>query len=187
MEVPEDRALIERTARGDAEAFEAFVRRWEGPLYRFLLRTTGSPALAEEARQLTLVRIYTRAGGYRGGSVPVWLFRTAWSVAANLRRDETRAALGALPETVVDGALTPDRRAEEDEEKEALRLALSRLPEETRAALWLRVAEGMSLAETAGALGVPPSTLRYRLYLALRRLKRELDSPWGSGERDALP
>ncbi|HET6202392.1 MAG TPA: sigma-70 family RNA polymerase sigma factor [Planctomycetota bacterium] len=187
MEVPEDRALIERTARGDPGAFEAFVRRWEGPLYRFLLRATRSAALAEEARQLTLVRIYTRAGGYRGGSVPVWLFRTAWTVAANLRRDEARAGAGPLPETLAAASPSPDRRAEEDEEREALRLALARLPEETRAALWLRIAEGMSLAETAAALAVPPSTLRYRLYLALRRLKRELDSPAGSGERDALP
>ncbi len=187
MESPEDRALIERTARGDAGAFEAFVRRWEGPLYRFLLRTTGSAALAEEARQLTLVRIYTRAGDYRGGSVPVWLFRTAWRVAVNLRRDEARAEVDRLPGMVADAALPPDGLAAESEEREALHLALGRLPEETRAALWLRVADGMSLAETARTLRVPASTLRYRLYLALRRLKRELDSPPGSGERDALP
>lgn len=188
MEAAEDRALVERTAAGDARAFEAFVRRWEGPLYRFLRRTTGSSDLAEEARHLTFVRIYTRAGRFRGGSVPVWLFRTAWRVAANLRRDEGRAApafLDADP-NLPDRAPGPDLRLADEEERESLRASLERLPPRDRAALWLRVAEGMSLAETARVLRLPPSTLRYRIYLALRRLKREMTSPSGSGERHAL-
>ena len=189
MEAAEDRDRIERTAAGDARAFEAFVRRWEGPLYRFLRRTTGSPALAEEARHLTFVRLYTRAGEFRGGSVPVWLSRTAWRVAANLRRDEARAAWPCVEadENVPDRAPGPDFRLADEEERGTLRASLERLHPQDRAALWLRVAEGMSLAETARVLRLPPSTLRYRLYLALRRLKREMTSPSGNGERHAVP
>ena len=54
QEHDQDRTLLEATARGDRRSFELLARRFEGPLYRFLLRATGSAALAEEARQLTL-------------------------------------------------------------------------------------------------------------------------------------
>ena len=89
--------LLPRIARGDREAFAAFARRWERPLFRFLLRRTGSPTTAEDARQVTLVRVFRRAGTYRGGSVAVWVFRIAHRVAIDLGRREGRRPATAGP------------------------------------------------------------------------------------------
>jgi RNA polymerase sigma-70 factor, ECF subfamily len=188
MEAADDRALLARTASGDARAFETFVRRWEGPLFRFLRRTTGSETLAEEARQLTFIRVYTRAGQHRGGSVPVWLFRTAYRVARNADRRVARSRSAPLAhgDEIPDPAASPDARLLEAEEQAALRQSLKKLAPRDRALLWLRVGEGLSLEETARVLRAPASTLRYRFVQALARLRRELASPCALGDTDGL-
>jgi RNA polymerase sigma-70 factor (ECF subfamily) len=187
MADPHDASLLRRTAGGDRRAFEEFVRRWEGPLYRFLRRTTGSDAFALEARQVTLLRIYTRAGSYRGGDVPVWLFRTAYRVAANFLRREARASHPPLDaaDRVAAASAPPDVLLAEEEERAAVRRALDRLSASDRAVLWLRIAEGFSGAEVARVLDAPPSTLRYRLAGALRALKRNLYETQGNGRHHA--
>jgi RNA polymerase sigma-70 factor (ECF subfamily) len=171
----DDRNLVERTGAGDGRAFEALVRRWEGPLLRFLRRLTGSAAGADEARQATLIRVYRGAAAFRGGSVAVWLFRTAHRVARNLRREAARTEPPREPAVEPrDPAPAPEAQAAGAEERAALHAALGRLRAEDRAALWLRIGEGLSLKETARALGVPPSTLRHRLQRALVRVRREI-------------
>jgi len=189
MAEPDDAFLLHRTGAGDRGAFEEFVRRWEGPLYRFLRRVSGSETLALDARQTTLIRIYTRAGTYRGGSVPVWLFRTAYRVASNLKRGEARASLAPIEEDggVAHASPPPDDLVAQDEERAAVRGALEGLSPPDRAILWLRVAEGLSGAEAARVLGESPSTLRYRFERALRRLRTGLSRASGNGENHAMP
>lgn len=175
MDPDEDRLLLEKTAAGDARAFDAFVRRWEGPLFRFLRRTTGSDSLAEDARQVTLLRVYRHASSFRGGSVPAWLFRAAYRAASSLARRDARrdAPLDAALE-LHDAAPSPPANASAVEERDALARSLARLAPEDRALLWLRVGEGLTLDETSRALDVAPSTLRYRFERAIERLRRDL-------------
>ena len=179
MDPDEDRLLLERTASGDARAFEAFVRRWEGPLYRFLRRVTGSDALAEDARQVTLLRAYHHAPRFRGGSVAVWLFRTAFRSARNLARGAERGRAVGLDAAahVRDAGPSPAACAVAAEQGDALARSLARLEPDDRALLWLRVAEGLSLDESARVLRAPASTLRYRFERALARLRREIAEP----------
>ena len=179
----DDRVLLARVATGEARAFEAFVRRWESPLYRFLVRLTGSASLAEDARQLTLVRVYTRSGSFRGGSVRAWLFRIAYTVGLNARRDEARRTVPRLdPRTgVVDAAPPPPEAAERAEDRRRVRDALERMDESDRLLLWLRVAEGLSFDEVGDVLDAPPTTLRYRFTRALARMRRELGKKRGCG------
>src|SRR5262245_9663900 len=75
---PGDEALLQRTAAGDDAAFEALVRRFEQPLYRFLRRVTGCPQTADDVRTWTYLRVYEKASQYRGGSARAWVFRIAW-------------------------------------------------------------------------------------------------------------
>jgi len=183
MEPADDRVLLAKAATGDARAIEAFVRRWEAPLYRFLRRTTGCPAMAEEARQLTFLRVLARAGEHRGGSVSVWLFRTAWRMARNAMRSASPRRLRPLEEAASLSAPDrgPEAEAVEAESRAALHRGLARLAPGERALLWLRVGQGLSIEECARVLGAPASTLRYRLERTLRRLRRELHAPLDEG------
>ena len=53
-----DRTLAGRAIRGDAEAFAELYRRYERPIFNFILRCTGSRALAEELLQETFTRVW---------------------------------------------------------------------------------------------------------------------------------
>ncbi len=77
-------------------------------------------------------------------------------------------------EELIDRGDSPATRLIKKEEQEAVRRALTHLTAEDRALLWLRIAEGLSLAEVARVLLVPPTTLRDRLPGALRRLRQNL-------------
>jgi RNA polymerase sigma-70 factor, ECF subfamily len=167
--------LLARAAAGDRGAFDAFVRRWERPLGRFLLRVTGSPHLADDARQATFVRVLTRAGTFRGGGVATWLFRTALRIAIDQRRADVRRAAEPVDAAGLrDAAPGPSETAAAADEREHVRRALARLGAEERALLWLRVAEEMPFAAVAEAVGLPESTARLRFVRALGRLRREL-------------
>jgi RNA polymerase sigma-70 factor (ECF subfamily) len=193
----DDAGLLLRAAAGDRGAFEDFVRRWERPLGRFLLRVTGSPDRAEEVRQLTFVRVLTSGASFRGGGVSTWLFRTAFRIAIDVGRAETRrrtvpldgsgpaddgrtGADGALSGAFADGAAGPADEAAAADEQAWLRRALARLEPEDRALLWLRVAEERPFREVSEALGLRESTARLRFVRALGRLRRLL-RPGGSG------
>jgi RNA polymerase sigma-70 factor (ECF subfamily) len=57
----DDRRLMERIVGGDADSFAAFYRRYERPLFNFLLRVTRHRALAEDLLQESFVRVWRAA------------------------------------------------------------------------------------------------------------------------------
>jgi RNA polymerase sigma-70 factor (ECF subfamily) len=180
---PGDEALLQRTAAGDDAAFEALVRRFEQPLFRFLRRVTGSPQTADDVRTWTYLRVYEKARQYRDGSARAWVFRIAWRGAVNALRRE-RARRVERPWSL-DGAelaassVPADAALDVREESERLRQVLDAMDGRTRALLWLCAAERMPLDEAARVLRRPASTLRYQLNKALERARREMRAPLG--------
>lgn len=171
--------LIVRAAAGDRAAFEAFVRRWERPLHRFLERALASSHLAEEARQTTFVRVLERGRSFRGATASeasTWLFRVAWNVALDLRRRERLRRTSPLDDDapLADVAPGPADAAARTEGDAFVREALARMDAEDRALLWLRVADGRTFASVARTLGLAESTVRLRFVRALGRLRRQL-------------
>lgn len=168
-------AVLARAVAGDRDAFDAFVRRWERPLGRFLLRVTGSPHAADDVRQATFVRVLERGSTFRGGGVASWLFRTAYNIAIDhRRRAKLRAAADVDSVVIADPSPCPSDDVACADERAFVRRALDRLDAEERALLWLRVAEGLPFAAVAESVGLPESTARLRFVRALGRLRREI-------------
>ena len=61
---PSDHDLLLGLRDGDEAAFTALYRRWQGPLYRYALRVSGSPALAEDVTQEVFMALLRRNEGY---------------------------------------------------------------------------------------------------------------------------
>src|SRR5262245_28182031 len=170
--------LIARAAAGDRDAFAAFVRRWERPLFRFLERMLNSADLAEEARQLTLLRVLERGRGFRGGSASTWLCRIRYPIGLHLRRRERyRKTEPLAAEPPGPAADDPAAAAADGDERAFVRAALAAMEPEDRALLWLRVADGRTFASVAATLDIPESTARLRTVRALGRLRRQLLAP----------
>jgi RNA polymerase sigma-70 factor (ECF subfamily) len=58
----------------------------------------------------------------------------------------------------------------------AVEVAMGTLPPEQREAIVLKEYEGLTFAEIAGALGIPVSTVKTRLYRGLSHLREQLEA-----------
>lgn len=169
-------------ARGSKAADDpdaAFVRSVHAEhgsaLLGYVTRMTGDRGRAEDIVQETLVRAWQHADRLASDDRPLrpWLF----TVAARLAVDDHRARR-ARPTEVADDALTVVPAADElDRALEAWQVAdaMSTLSAEHRAALVETYYLGRSVAEAAASLGVPPGTVKSRVFYALRGLRLALE------------
>ncbi|MDP9054476.1 MAG: sigma-70 family RNA polymerase sigma factor [Acidobacteriota bacterium] len=166
----EDTDLISRVRRGDVEAYNLLVSRWEKRVFNYLLRLTASPDDALDLSQDAFLKAYQNIGKLDDPArFGPWLYRIAHNEAYSFfrkRRPETtledvNAEHNPAPAFSLDLSL-------------AVTAALDRLNPEQREAVVLKVYEGFKFQEMAEVLGCPVSTVKSRLYTALDLLKAEL-------------
>jgi RNA polymerase sigma-70 factor (ECF subfamily) len=186
-----DEALMARFQDGDRSAFTALVRRHQGKLYNFTLRTLRSPQLAEDVTQETFVRVVHRSADFRGSSkFSTWLH----AIARNLCIDELRKAKhrrhasldqpahgsadedGGRPlgEEIAGKGQDPDRATGGNELKDRIARAVDLLPDDQREVFILREVSNLPFAEIAEIVKVPEPTVKSRMRYALERLQAAL-------------
>lgn len=161
-----------------AAAFDAYF----DDLYRFSIRRVGD-GLAEDAVAETFTRALARYSSFdpRRGELRAWLFGIASNVARELARSARRDHAPADCPSLVGSSASDevDRLGEDAELKEALALLSSRDAE----ILLLTDGLGFPYREAGLAIGVPIGTVRSRLALARRHLRRALLGGAGESER----
>jgi RNA polymerase sigma-70 factor (ECF subfamily) len=145
-------------------------------LRRYARALTRNADLADDLVQDSLERAIRKRLLWRpSGSLRAWLFTILINVYRNdLRRRRRQPASVPVEALAVEPhalAPQPGRLALAE-----LARALDLLPDEQREALLLVVLEGLSYAEAAGALGIPPGTLTSRLARARQTLRRLTDT-----------
>lgn len=141
------------------------------PLRRYARVLLRDPEAADDLVQATFLRACERLCSFRDGANPrVWLM----SVMHNLFIDQTRSARAALQRDRAWADLTPPHVAARGET--AARLAqiaraFATLPEDQREALHLLAVEGLSVAEVAAILSLPPGTVMSRVARARASLR----------------
>lgn len=147
---------------------------YAGPLYVFAVRRLGDQQAAEEVVQDTLVRAWRSADRYdeTRGPVAAWLF----AIARNLVIDRARRR-AARPDEVELAAAVPDGDGELERMLETWQVAeaLAGLSSAHRDAIVACHYRGDTIAQAADALGVPPGTVKSRLYYGLRALRLRLE------------
>jgi RNA polymerase sigma-70 factor, ECF subfamily len=171
-----DDELVRAVAGGDRRALELLYRRHAPWLAGRLAARTSSRDLAEEALQDTFVAVWRSARGYHGrGEVPAWVWGIARRRLASLARRQRPSVLSLemAPEPP-DRAATPEEAALGRDASTRIRLAISHLPAEQRAAITAVVYDGKSIQAAAQAAAVPEGTLKSRLHRARLHLRKEL-------------
>jgi RNA polymerase sigma-70 factor, ECF subfamily len=167
----EDRDLIVKSRRGDVEAFNLLVSRWERRVYNYLLRLVSNREDALDLSQDVFLKAYQNLPKLDDTErFSAWLFRIAHNEAFSLLRKRR-------PE----GELTNEPRSSEPaarllpiELSLAVETALGRLNADQREAVLLKVYQGFKFEEMAEILECPVSTVKSRLYTALDLLKETL-------------
>jgi RNA polymerase sigma-70 factor, ECF subfamily len=165
-----DSILIERTGRGDRDAFEELYRRFARPVLAMALRQLGDNGRAEDAAQETFAAVWRSARSYRPerGSASAWLYAVARHAIIDRARQRTEPATEVPDEPSAEAG--PDERAESSWLTWRVHSALERLPERERVVLELAYYSGLSQAEIASYLDVPLGTVKTRTRAGLARL-----------------
>ncbi len=163
MEEPDPVVLRAATA-GDLDAFEALVRLYQQPVWRFLCHLVRDPALAEDLAQETFLRAYRNLAGFAHQSrFSTWLFQIARNAGIDALRARDRGArlLEVVPELAA--RPSPEGGAE-------LSAGLDALSPKLREALLVVEVLGYRYREAAVILGVPEGTVKSRVHQARVRL-----------------
>jgi RNA polymerase sigma-70 factor (ECF subfamily) len=192
-ERPDDVTLLERTAAHETGAFERLMRRHNSRLFRVARAILKDDAAAEDAVQEAYLEAFRHAGEFRGDAqVSTWLTRIVINQSLmrlrRLKRDrvvvpfegEGGDGSGAREEPRDERAESPAVSTLRAEVRRLLERRIDELPAAFRTVFVMRDVEEMSVQETADLLGIPPATVRTRLFRAralLRQaLARDLDS-----------
>jgi RNA polymerase sigma-70 factor (ECF subfamily) len=168
MQRPEEGELVERTMRGDEQAFALLYSRHAAAAYAAAYRLLGSAADAEDVVQELFLALPGTLSGYdpTRGALGRWLRRVAVRLALMRmrtvrRRRETDAGSVAALLARDDAAL--DRLSIEG--------ALARLSDDQRAVFLLKEVEGYEHREIAALLEISVANSEVRLFRARQALR----------------
>jgi len=172
--------LLARARKGELDAFNALVERYQGPIYNLCLRMLGSPQAAEDAAQEAFISAYRHLERFRGEAFRSWLYRIAANACYDeLRRRKARPSVSLdQPYADEDSRLDPpsgepalEEHAEQMQLREALQAALANLPAEQRLAIVLCDVQGMDYAEIAAVTRTSLGTVKSRINRGRLRLR----------------
>ena len=175
-----DETIVERALTGDADAFGELVRRWERRIFALAYGMLGREEDARDATQETFLAAFRNLRGFRGDAkVSSWLHRIAVNQCiSRQRRSKVRSesALDDEQETSFATPLShsPAQVAEGRQETAAVRRAINSLPIELRQVVVMKEFEELTFREIADALDLPLSTVKSRLYTAMKQLQLRL-------------
>jgi RNA polymerase sigma-70 factor, ECF subfamily len=179
---PSDEALMLRYRDGDVGAFEDLYKRHKGGVYRFVLRSCGNSAPAEELFQEVWASLIRSRASYAATKFTTYLYR----IARNRLSDEYRKRddalepqlredrglnLEALSSATADG---PEQIVASRQQADRVSDALATMPAAQREAFLLFEEGGLNVEQIALATGVNGETAKSRLQYAFSKLKQML-------------
>ncbi len=167
--------LVLRTQAGDEDSLRLLVRLWTPKLVRHAARLVQDVHLARDAVQEAWVAI---ASGVRRLDDPAlfgpWAYRIVHHKGVDMVRRESRHASAVRRSARTEDPSKNEAPIERHEAGEPMRAALQAMEAEQRALLCLFYIDELTVSQLAVVLGVPPGTVKSRLFNARKQLKQSL-------------
>ncbi len=179
-----DEKLVELAVSTEPEAFGEIVRRWDRKIFALCFGMLGREDEARDAAQEAFVAAYRNLGNFRGeAKVSSWLHRIAVNQCLTTkRRAKTRSEEFIDDENheqervfVAAAAYSPSNHTEQRERNVLVRQAVGSLPVDLRQVVVMKEFEDMTFQEISDTLEIPLSTVKSRLYTALKQLRSKLE------------
>jgi RNA polymerase sigma-70 factor (ECF subfamily) len=180
-----DRSLIESHLNGNADAFEALIRRHGPAVYGYLVKMVKDRSKADDLFQETFRKAFEKVGDFRGTDLRPWIYAIATHTAINsFRKEKLTHTLSLNHDTpCTDGnhclsadqiasssEMEPSAMALAEERRRDVRQALMRLPAQQRIVLVLNYYQKMSYKQIAETLNCSIGTVKTTMFRALKRL-----------------
>ena len=182
-----DKQLVERVQRGDKQAFDLLVLKYQHRIIKLVSRYIRDPSDALDVAQDAFLKAYRALPNFRGESAfYTWLYRIAINTAKNYLVMQSRHLLETEVnleseegeqfelESTLKEYSTPENMVLTDEIQATIVAAIDDLPDELRTAILLREVEGLSYEEIANVMGCPVGTVRSRIFRARESVDNRL-------------
>jgi RNA polymerase sigma factor (sigma-70 family) len=179
----DDLTLVAQAQRGDVEAFNALVLRYQTAMYNLAFRLLDDADLAADATQDAFIAAFQHLQQFRGSNFRAWLARIVTNTCYDALRRRRRAPLSleALSAERADGADQPALISDADDSPEqlamrralsdAIQACLNQLPLSFRTVAILSDVQDYSYDEIALALNLSLGTVKSRLSRARQKLR----------------
>jgi RNA polymerase sigma-70 factor (ECF subfamily) len=187
-----DEMLMVRYQRGDREAFAELVRRYNVPIYNFVIRQVRQPELARDLTQDVFLRLVQNASEFKHEArFSTWLYTIARNLSVDQLRKLAHRRHASLDEPLADGdarsrgvlgdnvadvhpRASVERMAASKEVMNSIVRAVDSLPDDQREVFLLREIGNLPFKEIAQITGVGENTVKSRMRYALDRLQEAL-------------
>ena len=166
--------IIIRAQSGDREAFAVLFEQHKNLVYKTAYLMLGEVTEAEDALQEIFVQVYKSLSGFdsRKAAFTTWLYRVTFNYCLNHRRKKRPFT---LPMEDISPALKSEFPGTQLAEEEILQQAIGKLTDRQRAVVILRYFWDLPYAEIAQILDVPLGTVKSRMDLALKTLRKLIE------------
>lgn len=176
-EINVDQKLVERVQRGDKNAFNLLVTKYQHKVANLVSRYVKNHSDVPDIVQEAFIKAYRALPNFRGDSAfYTWLYRIAVNCAKNHTVASNRKPPGSDIE-VEDAEIydsgealrenaSPEKLLLTNEIKKVIFDTIEQLPNDLRTAINLRELEGLSYEEIAHIMDCPVGTVRSRIFRA---------------------
>lgn len=198
-----DSELVRAAKQGELAAFEELVSRHERQVYTLALRLVQNPHDAQDVTQQTFLSALQGLDGFREeASFGTWIYRIATHAALKVLRKRQGLDTVSLeqatepgqdtdtiphPEYIADWRQSPEQLVHLNETRRLLEEALAQLDPKHRVVFLLRDVEGLSVRQTAEALGLTEANVKVRLLRARLQLRELLTRALGDPAKRLSP
>ncbi|MBL4820027.1 MAG: RNA polymerase sigma factor RpoE [Gammaproteobacteria bacterium] len=185
MKEDTDQQLVDRVRKGNNQAFNLLVLRYQHRVAALISRFISDPHEVEDVSQEAFIKAYRALSSFRGESAfYTWLYRIAVNTAKNhlvsrsrrppatdveIEDSETNEVAAPLREHE-----TPEGRLAAEELRQAIDAAIEELPEELKTAFTLREFSGLSYEDITEVMDCPVGTVRSRIFRAREAIDKKI-------------
>jgi len=186
----EEKELIEKAKAGDKLALSELIKKYEQTVFNFSFKICRNKERAENTMQETFLSMVKSLNQFTGASkLSTWLYTVVSNHCLMLARSQKKYEYASLEDEdslinendTADWNITPDKITENNELKNLLDKAISKLDPDYRIVFLLRDVEGLSTEETGEIMKLSTPAVKSRLHRARAFLRNELNKSLSYG------
>jgi RNA polymerase sigma-70 factor (ECF subfamily) len=168
--------LVRRAQQGHSEAFAGLYEAFYDKIYRYVMFKTGDTLEAEDLTEEVFLRMLESIGSFKWQGYPFtsWLFRIAHNLVIDYYRKSGRQKKTSLDDAmrvVGSDGVDVDRKLDIELSIKEVKDAMGGLTQLQQEVLSLRFAGGLSVAETAEAMGKKENAVKALQHAAIKKLR----------------
>ncbi len=185
METVNENNLLHKARNGDVGAFEELTTAYYSKVYSICYRMLNNTEDAYEQAQETFIKAFKYIKDFKGNcAISTWLYRIATNVCLDfIRKNKKKKVISIEQNTFEDLQLKdslisenpgPEKVAETNAQKQAIKEAMDKMNEKNRLAIILRDFMGLSYDEISDTMKIPVGTVKSRISRARNELRELL-------------